>query len=98
MNSTINISVRLFPVTCQDERSGSVSEDTLVLTKQQLQAAQTVGQSNRELIHRIFNRQGFRVLEIGKSVKKEITVDLCTDGEEIVIKGGAKLEAANEDR
>ena len=43
---------------------------------QQLQAAQLVGQSSNELIHRLFNRQGYKVLEIGKPVKKEIVVDL----------------------
>lgn len=98
MNNIISISARLFPVTIRDERTGVVGKESIVLTKEVLRAAGIVGQSNRELIHRIFNRQGFRVLEIGKAVKKEITVDLYTHGEEIVIEGDARLEAANEDR
>lgn len=92
MNTSIPIGIRAFQVTCQDERTGEVSKDTIVLTKEQLRAAQTVGQSSKELIYRIFNRQGFRVLEIGKAAKREITVDLYTHGDEIVIEGGARLD------
>ena len=35
-----------------------------------------MGQSSNELIYRLFNRQGYKVLDIGKPVKKEIVVDL----------------------
>lgn len=92
MNIPININVRVFPVSLRDERTGAVSEDTIVLTKHQLQAAQTVGQSSKELICRIFNREGYRVLDIGKAVKRDISVDLYVHGDEIVIEGDARLE------
>lgn len=76
MNNTITINVRVFSVTIRDERSGDVSTDTITLTRQQLQAAQLVGQSSAELIYRIFNRQGYRVLEIGRPVKRVVVLDL----------------------
>lgn len=95
MNNTINIGIRVFPVTVKDERTGGVSEETIVLTRQQLRAAQTVGQSSKELIGRMFSRQGCRVVDIGKAVKREILVDLYADTAkgEIVIEGDARLEA-----
>lgn len=37
---------------------------------------QRSGEKSVELIYRLFNRQGYKVLDIGKPVKKEIVVDL----------------------
>ena len=68
MKTTITIEVRRFPVTIRDERTDEVSQDYIILDKQRLQSAQLVGQSSKELIQRIYNRQGFRVLEIDKAV------------------------------
>lgn len=51
-------------------------EDTIVLDKSQLQAAQLVGQSSKELIERLYEREGFKVLHIGKATKREITLNL----------------------
>lgn len=76
MKSFYTIHVRAFPVLLRDERTGEEREDTVVLTKQQLQAAQIVGQSSKELIFRICNAQGYRVLDIGKADKQEITLRL----------------------
>ena len=76
MKTIINIAVRAFPVTIVDERTGKESQDTIILTKEQLQAAQDVGQSSKELIYRRYNRLGFRVLDVGKAEKRVLTVDL----------------------
>ena len=76
MKNEITIQVRTYPVTIRDQRTGDQREDLLPLDKRQLQAAQLVGQSSNELIYRIYNRQGFRVLDIGRPVKREIRVDL----------------------
>lgn len=76
MKNEITIQVRTYPVTIRDQRSGEQREDLLSLDKRQLRAAQTVGQSSTELIYRMFNRQGYRVLSIGKPVKREISIDL----------------------
>ena len=92
MNNQIVIQTLTFPVSLRDERTGSVSMDTVVLTKHQLRAAQVVGQSSKELICRIFNREGYRVLDIGKAVKRDIPVDLYVHGDEIVIEGDGRLE------
>ncbi len=76
MKTFENIPVRIFPVKILDKRSGSEIDDEIVLTKAVLTAAQLVGESSKELIHREYDRKGYRVLEIGKAQKKTITVDL----------------------
>ena len=78
MKNEITIQVRTYPVTIRDQRTGDQREDLLPLDKRQLQAAQLVGQSSNELIYRIYNRQGFRVLDIGKPIKREVRVDLAS--------------------
>ena len=81
MKTYHEIRIRVFPLTVQDERTGTVSFDRIAITKEQLQAAQLVGQSSKELIHRIYSRAGFKVLSIGKAVKRTITVDLISAAE-----------------
>lgn len=76
MKTRITIQLRVFPVTIRDERTGEVSSDVIVLDKPRLQAAQLVGQDSNELIYRMYNRQGYRVLNIGKPEKLEIHPDL----------------------
>lgn len=76
MKTNIGVEVRRFPVTIRDERTGEVSEDHIILDKQRLQSAQLVGQSSKELIQRIYNRQGFRVLEIGKPERRSMDLNL----------------------
>ena len=76
MKSNITMEVRRFPVVIKSTNSGIVSNDTIILSKQQLQAAQIVGQSSKELIHRLYGRDGFKVLDIGKAEKKTVSVDL----------------------
>ena len=71
-----DIQLRRFTVQIKDERTGEVRQDTIVLSKQQLQAAQMVGESSKELIYRYYNRAGFRVLDIGKAEKRTIPLDL----------------------
>lgn len=76
MKTNITLQVRAFQVVIQDERTGEEHCDLIVLDKAQLQAAQLVGQSSKELIHRLAGRQGFKVLEIGKAEKREISLNL----------------------
>ena len=76
MKTYITIEARRFPVELMDERTGCASLEFIVLDKRQLQAAQMVGQSSKELIRRIFNRQGFRVLEIGTPERRSIDLNL----------------------
>lgn len=87
MNNELKIPVRVYPVATRDERTGTLEMDHLILTKQQLQAAQIVGQSVTDLILRIFNRQGYKVLDIGKPVKKEVAVDLYAHKGTIIAEG-----------
>lgn len=76
MKTTMTIYLRAFTVRIQDRRTGESSEDVIVLDKAQLQAAQIVGQSSKELICRAYNTKGYKVLDIGKADKQEIELDL----------------------
>lgn len=76
MKNTITINVRTFPVLVHDHRTGVEETIIVPVTKEQLQASQIVGQSSKELIERLCNRQGFTVLEISKPGKHTLTVDL----------------------
>lgn len=77
MKTTVLLTLRTFPVTVRDERTNETTRDTIVLTKEQLRAADLVGQSSKELIYRRYNRQGFKVLEIGKPEKRDVILDLA---------------------
>lgn len=70
------IQVRAFPVWVMDRETGRDREELVVLEKEQLQAAQLVGQSSKELIERLCGREGLEVLQIGKAEKREIAVNL----------------------
>ena len=76
MRTYQTIHLRRFTVQIMDERTGESREDVIVLTKEQLQAAQLCGQSSKELICRYYAREGFTVLEIISAVKREATLDL----------------------
>lgn len=76
MKNEITISLRVFPVVAHDHRTGVEEAITVPVTKQQLQAAQIVGQSSTELIERLCDRQGYTVLEIGTPDKVTVTMDL----------------------
>ena len=76
MKTEIKITVRAYPVKIRDERTGEKKDDTIVLTKQKIQAVATIGMSDRDLIFRLYNRQGYHVLDVGRPQKREIIVDL----------------------
>lgn len=76
MKTTATMYLRAFTVRIQDQRTGETSEDVIVLDKAQLQAAQVIGQSSKELIFRAYNEKGYTVLDIGKADKQEIELDL----------------------
>lgn len=52
MKTTMKITLRAFPVKIQDTRTGKTTEDKIILTKEQLHAADLVGQSSKELTKR----------------------------------------------
>ena len=76
MTSEIKIPVRVYGVTIKDTRTGEVSEDRIVLEKSRLQAGALFDLGDEDIICRIYNRKGYRVLEIGKPEKVELTIDL----------------------
>lgn len=76
MKTTFIIQARRFPVRIHDRSTGAERDDSIILTKEHLQAAQLVGQSSKELIHRLYERDGCAVLEIGKPERREISLNL----------------------
>lgn len=77
MKTEYTIQTRMFPVTIKDMRTGKIQEDTIVLDKAQLQAVGEIGMGSDELICRTYNRQGYKVLDIGTPEKRTITIDLA---------------------
>lgn len=76
MKNEIILNLRQFPVIAHDHRDGQEKHIVVTVAKNQLQAAQIVGQSSKELIERLCDRQGYTVLEIGKPSKVAVTADL----------------------
>lgn len=75
INGIVTISALRFPVTVQ---RGENDTDVIpvILTKEQLRAAQTVGESSKELIRRICDRKGLSVVDIGKADRRTFEIDL----------------------
>lgn len=76
MRSMYEFYIRAFPVKIVDERTGEAKEDIVTLEKSQLQAAQLVGQSSKELIARICKKQGYKLVDIGKAKKETVILFL----------------------
>lgn len=76
MKTEIKIPVRGYQVTLKDTRTGEVMEDTIVLEKSRLQAGALFELGDEDIIYRIYNRKGYRVLDISKPRKVELSIDL----------------------
>lgn len=76
MKNQINLTLRQFPVVAHDHRTGKEAAFAVTLTRDQLRAAGVVGQSSKELIERLCDRQGYTVIEIGQPDKVTVAVDL----------------------
>lgn len=76
MKTEIKIPVRVYQVKIRDERTGEKMNDVIVLTKEQLRAGAMFDLRDDDIIYRTYNRKGFRVLEIDKPERVELTVDL----------------------
>lgn len=76
MKTNLTIQTRAFAVQIKDLRTGEEKADLIVLDLEALHMAQQMGESSHELIHRTYNRQGYKVLDIGKAIKRTITLDL----------------------
>lgn len=98
MKTTYNLQIRAFMVTVRDERTGEEHGDIIVLDKPRLQAAQLVGQSSKELIERIYHKQGFKVLAVGKADKMAVQFQLDRVYDDLMIRKeiGTQQEAVKE--
>lgn len=77
LQNKLTVHALRFPVTIRQGVDG-LKVIPVILTKDQLRAAQTVGQSSKELIRRICERAGFTVLDIGKAERRTLEIDLST--------------------
>lgn len=75
MKNCITLELRRFPLLVVKQDNLELYAGHMVLTKEQLHAAQLVGQSSKELIHRLCVRQGYIVIEIGRATKKTVRMD-----------------------
>ncbi len=92
MKTEIKIAVRAYQVLIKDERTGEKINDTIVLEKARLQAGAMVGLSDKELIYHIYNRQGFRVIDVCNVHKATITVDLSKEYNELIAQEYLEME------
>lgn len=92
MKNTITINVRVFPVQVHNHRTGKEAHITVPVTKEQLQAAQLVSQSSKELIERLCDRQGYTVLDIGQPHKLSMDIDLAELVKQYETHRGAKAK------
>ena len=76
MKTEMKIQTRVYPVVIKDTRTGERIADTIVLEKSRIQAAALFDMGDEDIIYRTYNRKGYRVLEIGKPEKIELTIDL----------------------
>lgn len=76
MENKITIMLRAFPCEVKDQRTGATICDTLVLSREQLRAAEMCGMGSKGLIHSFYNRKGYRVVSVGEAIRKAVTVDL----------------------
>ena len=94
MTYNIKLQLRAFPVKIQDTRTGERSEDTIVIDKASLTAAQQItGMDSEKLIWRLYNQKGYYVRQIGKATKQEASVDLTAlfqPESETILMGEAK--------
>ena len=76
MKNTIKIPVRAYVVKIKDARTGERTEDTIILTKEQLHAGGLIGMTDEEIIYRTYNRLGYRIMGIQQPVKADLSVNL----------------------
>lgn len=98
MNTTYELQIRAFPVKIRDERTGEDDVDIIVLDKHRLQAAQLVGQSSKELIERIYHKQGYKILEVGRADKMTVQLQLDRVYDDLMVRKeiGTQQEAVKE--
>ena len=78
MNTTANISLLAFTVELKDGRTGEVSSDLIVLDYDTVRRCQCYGMDGPAILHRLYNAQGYRVLDIQGHRKKTVNLDLLS--------------------
>lgn len=72
----VEIHLLRFYVRVWDPEKEENREEPITLTKDQLRAAGMIGLSSKEIITRMCERWGFKVLEIGKAERRTIGFNL----------------------
>ena len=76
MNTTKTVKLLPYTVTIKDGRTGEVSSDLIVLDYDTVRRCQCYGMDGPAILHRLYNAQGYRVLDIQGHRKKTVSVDL----------------------
>lgn len=76
MKNVVTMEVRKFPLLLVKNDNQEAYSRHIVLTKEQLRAAQIVGESSKEVIIRLCTKQGYKVVNIGKPERKTLSLDL----------------------
>ena len=78
MNDITNYEMHMlrFYVRVWDTVTETNRDEPITLTKEQLRAAGLVGLSSKEVIARICEHRGLKVLEIGKAARRTVSIDL----------------------
>lgn len=91
MHTELSVHLRAFHVRVSD-LGHRERDEVIVLDKSQLQAAQLVGQSSKELICRICEKAGMSVVGIGKAEKCTVTLNLEELYQSISVTGKREIE------
>ncbi len=72
----VEIHLLRFYVRVWDPEKEENREEPITLTKDQLRAAGLIGMSSKEIITRICEHRGLKVLEAGKAARRTVSIDL----------------------
>lgn len=85
MKNMVKIQARAYSVELRDIRTDEIVTDSVILTREQLKAADDTGLTLAGLMTALYDRKGYHVVKIGTPVKQDIAVRLSMKDNRIVI-------------
>lgn len=77
----VKIQVRAYSVTLKDLRTGETVKDAVILTKEQLKAYDDTGLTLGGILTALYERKGYRVVNISAPVKRLIKLFFGASGD-----------------
>lgn len=78
MKTVCTMHLRAFPVEIKDNRTGEKSVDTIVIDRDLLEKGQSINMNYEQIVCRLYNREGYHVISVGRPTRKTVDVDLLT--------------------